>query len=739
MGNWLAARRADSAALAIISALTLIFFWPVTSGIAWIPQGGGDLASFLWPIYSYAARSLWSGRVPLWNPTLYSGMPFVADNQTAVFYPVNLVAFLIAPSFPYAALEWLVVFHFGLAGAGMYRLVRRLLPASAIWPALLAAIAYMFSDVFITHVGNLNIVAVAAWLPWAFGALHEALHRSSPGWAIAAGVLVGVAALAGHAQMLLMSLGVLGLYTLWHTLRSAGRRWAPVGLLTLALGVAFGLSALTIIPAIELTQYTARARLTYESAAQFSLPWAGLAGLFSPLTFGRGALHFWAPWDRVELGYLGVLPLLLAGYAVARSRQGLPAFMLLLAAVGLLVALGHQTPLHRWLYQWVPGFAQLRVPARFILVTDFALAVLAAHGWHHLPELPQRWRLGWGGALLIITASASLWGYTSARLQGGTSRGENLGWALGVSLSLLTLSILLAWRFRPSQPWAGALASGLLALDLIGHGAWIEADRADPTAGFQFPLAVEFLQSREGPTRINNASSLWAPDAAARAGLEDIDGLANPLGLAAYRTYLDALEARGTRRYDFLNVQWVIAEKGLAPSDDPEIVPVFADDPHVDVYLNMAALPRVTLVYSATAVPDGEAAFRAITAPGFDPAAGVILETSDPLLARHVSADSNLYYLAYAPESFSIVVRHSAPAYLVFSEVWYPGWRAWVDDVEVPVLRANFTFRAVALATPGEQLVRMQFDPPSWKIGLAVTLATLLGCLTYGGWKWRRR
>ncbi len=119
--------RYDAIALLCLALLALIFFWPVTLGHGWIPRGGGDLASFLWPTYTYASQSLHAGRLPLWNPTLYSGAPFAADNQTSLFYPINLVVFLLAPTLPYTAMEWLVVFHFWVAGASMYFCLRALL------------------------------------------------------------------------------------------------------------------------------------------------------------------------------------------------------------------------------------------------------------------------------------------------------------------------------------------------------------------------------------------------------------------------------------------------------------------------------------------------------------------------------------------------------------------------------------------------------------------------------------
>jgi hypothetical protein len=744
--------RAAALALTVLALLALVFFWPVTFNQGWIPRGGGDLVSFLWPTYSYAAQSLHAGRIPLWNPTLYSGAPFVADNQSGVFYPLNLLAFLLAPSLPYRALEWLVVIHVWLAGVNMYLLLRVLLapPASgAQLPALFSAIAYMFSDVFITHIGNLNIVAVAAWLPLALAGVYLAFTRRSLRWAISAGLVLGVAALAGHAQTMLMVFGAVGLFGGWQMAASRGL-WLGLrsktiirdllwglGRVALIFLVAIGLSALALFPAIEITPFTGRARLDYAAASEYSLPWAGLAGLFSPLLFGRGAANFWGPWPRVELGYLGVLPLLFAGLAPFRTRRGLTFFFGALAVFGLLVALGANTPFHRLLYDVVPGFAQLRVPARFILLTDFALAVLGGLGLNELITIKasDTWGRRWA-ITLLIGAPLVLW-LAHCRVAAGPEHDSNLWWAMGVTIAMLLCSLLLIIS-NPLRPFAPTLALLLLSADLLGHGAWVEVEPNDPTTGFAPSPALAYVQSQPGPTRIDNVAGAWSPDLAARFGLEDIDGLSNPLALAGYQTYLGAMGERGSLLYDFLNAQFIIAEKGRPPAADPAIVPVHNEDPAVDVYLNTEAMPRVNLIYSSVVVTRGEAAFGAIHAPGFDPRTTVVIENGPALNGPSPRGESNLYYLDYRPEAFTVVALTPGPAYLVFSEVWYPGWRAWVDGVETPIYKANFAFRAVYLNVAGEHTVTMRFESLSWKIGLGLTTLTLLGCFAFGVWAIRK-
>src|SRR5690606_28562821 len=79
--------------------------------------------------------------------------------------------------------------------------------------AFFGAIAFEFSDLFIVHFGNLNMIAVAAWLPLIFLIYHHALRRHSPGLAAAAGAVLALATLAGHIQITLFILLLLGLYT----------------------------------------------------------------------------------------------------------------------------------------------------------------------------------------------------------------------------------------------------------------------------------------------------------------------------------------------------------------------------------------------------------------------------------------------------------------------------------------------------------------------------------------------
>ncbi|MBI3241726.1 MAG: hypothetical protein HYZ49_05470, partial [Chloroflexi bacterium] len=246
--------RTDLVAFIFIFLAALAFVWPLFAPGWIIPQGSGDLVSFLWPTYRYAAQhlnfqSLFTNyRSLLWNPTLYSGAPFAADNQTGLFYPPNFLLFLLFPDLPYTALEALVAFHLFLSGAGMYLFTRFELRDLGFWKlefGIFPALAFMASDVFITHLGNLNIIAVSAYLPLIFLCLRQTLDVSrltfdAMRWSILTGLLLGLATLAGHAQMTFILALACALYGLYELIIQ--RHWRVIALGALSALVAFGLA-----------------------------------------------------------------------------------------------------------------------------------------------------------------------------------------------------------------------------------------------------------------------------------------------------------------------------------------------------------------------------------------------------------------------------------------------------------------------------------------------------------------
>jgi hypothetical protein len=613
----------------LLLALTLGFFWRTISGDVYQPADGGDLVSFLFPTYRFAASQISQWTLPLWNPHLYGGAPFISDIQAGFLYPPNLLLFLTNPDFPYETMQWLVIGHLFWAGLGTYVLLRTLRfggrfgdrPVSRP-AALFAAIAFQFSDPLLIHMGNLNLIAVLAWLPWILAAFYRALSARSWAWAALTALLFAIANYAGHAQSSLyvgLAVGVMGVA--WGMMkvedsglkiggsedqdRSEDRSAAAVSsrrpnfnlqssilFLFLIFILTLLLTAPILLPAAEMTQYTERSEFVYQDTVAYSLAPTQAIGLITPGFFGRGPALHWSLWDRVETPYAGVATLLLAlaGLMLAGSaaRRRLWPWAIL-AGFGFVTALGVYAILHGWLTLVVPGMDQFRAPARALVLWTLGVSVLAAAGF----DLAARWPaqmartitddendeqaygrfngvLKWGAILLagiftplMYLALLLTQDNPTAFLRASVA---SLAITLAAGFWLGTWALIAMRRagwFSP-RVFAGLMVA-LLFADLAATGAYTDISSTDPTAGFQHPELVAFLKADADLFRIDTRTDiedLWQPDGAALHGLQDVGGVANPLMLTQWRDLWESTGGRQSERYDQLNVKYVLVRDG---------------------------------------------------------------------------------------------------------------------------------------------------------------------------------
>lgn len=390
-----------------LAGLIALFLWRLVGGNLILAQG--DAFLYFYPYWEAASQALRSGRVPLWNPQLFMGAPFLANSQVGFFYPLNWPVWWLLPV-PYTFTASIVL-HLGLGGLGVYWLGRRRLGLSRPG-AFLSASLFALSGYLMAQVAHINQLQGLAWLPWVLGVYDLGLAGGSGGWwrwlratlpthLLLAGLLALQLA-AGHTQTLFITLVGLGL---WLVVGTAGR-WrtdllrygAGLGLAGLLAG---GLVAIQLLPTLELIQRSGRAGgLPLNEALSFSL---------HPLLLTRSLLPDYGPPLFSE--YVAFLPLtacLLAGLAVWRCRSRPELFpVLVLTVVGLFFALGQFNPLYVLLAR-LPGFAFFRVPARWLVLYSFGMALLAGAGWDSLADLPNRRRplviglffllalIGWG-------------------------------------------------------------------------------------------------------------------------------------------------------------------------------------------------------------------------------------------------------------------------------------------------------------------------------------------------------
>ena len=162
------------------------------------------------------------------------------------------------------------------------------------------------------------------------------------------------------------------------------------------------------------------------------------------------------------------------------------------------------------------------------------------------------------------------------------------------------------------------------------------------------------------------------------------------------------------------DVQLAIGDPRLLDARlDPGLDLVFNRE--VAIFQHANAVDRAYLVAQAQPVETSAHALAVATAAGFDPRTTVILEGAADA-PQPTGAPGRAEITHYGPNEVTVVTRADSTNYLVLADQYYPGWRAFLDGVEVPIYPANYIVRAVAVPA-GEHTVRFVYAPRALAVG----------------------
>lgn len=735
-----------------------------------------------YPWRLFAGRSLQEGHLPLWNPYMLCGTPFLANLLSAVLYPPNLL-FTMVPvgkGFGYSAL-----LHLTLVGWGMFFFLREI--GLRRGPAGVGAAAFTFNGFFVAWLEYPNVsLWVGSWLPWALFLWERAWRHRSGSWLAAASLVLGLQFTGGHAQISFYVVLGFGLYALFRLLssgttgRPAWRRVLSALALYLLLPLALAglLGAPQLLPSFEMAAHSDRQNVPLEAVRRNALPPAQLLCLYLlPNLFGNSRFHnlYWGNFNFIEMsGYVGVTTFLAALLTLPlfrrapREQRTCAGFFWGLTGLCLLLAL--VTPVYTLFFYLVPGFRQLTAPARILYLHAFAWAALAALGVAWLGEEGKgkegegrggKGETDWRTLAIFLRAAAGGLAFAivlTMRFFADFFREERVrGLELrGVGLTVLWAALTLAWiglrdRLRPTL-WTAGLG-GLILLDLLAFGLGFNPTVPAEMLYFETP-AIRYLCDHLGLQRMATtaesgprAALEWMPPNTQMVyGLRSIQG-SDSLTLAQF-TELVQVCAPGARNpdwatldrplVDLLGVRYILTPRELSPQRFRRVL----TDRRTHLYENPQALPRAFTLPQARFLPDLAAVRAAMAAPDFDPRAAVLLEGEEgfPPLPKGESPSGGTSPLSTAfsvaeetPNRVTVkgVVPQSLGAWLVLNDTYYPGWQAYVDGQRQPIRRAYGTLRAVRLEA-GSHEVRFVYQPTSFRVGMFLALAAWSGLVGMG-------
>jgi len=721
------------------------------------------------------------GRLPLWNPYLYGGVPTIEAGSGDILYPPAFILHMLLPLVP--ALAWKLILHVFAAGLCMYACARSFGASRLV--ALFAGVAWMLSANLVSLVlgGQDGKMYVITLFPAALGLLVSALDRPTLLRFVWLGAVAGLL-LTAHPQVSFYAWLALGLYAIGGIVarRKDGSRLLGLRIAggALSLTIALGVALIVLLPMYRyLRDVSPRAGpgLSYQTAASYSLNPEEVVNFVVPdfsgdndTYWGRNPLKHNSEYGGVVVFALGIAGLLaLKG---DRRRIGLGV----MALVALLYAVGATTPVFRLMFLTIPGLKRFRAPSLATFLMLASMVILACLLLERIlkdretPEIKVATRvLTVIGALALVLAIAVQAGGAGAltpwnALFGAPPRFQAIpanlsAMALGGMLAALwcglAVAALIAWR----RGILGAMSlvlclTTITAFDLLRVDApYVQV--APYTAYFPEDPGFDALRAQLGPGERVLPGSVN--------GRNVLDG-GGPDGgyLATYRIpevfgyhsnqlrWYDQLTRREQRNnigsIEELQAYWIglLRSPALrALSARVAILPfqvelpgyaMLGSDRQKAIYRDSTALPAVSVIPTIRVEADSVKRLDLLWDPAFDVSKEVLVDAPVPSLGQGGGTGS-ARLVADGADSVAIEATTTGPSMLLLSRTFHPSWKATVDGAPVPAVRVNHALIGVPLAAAGTHQVSVRYRPAvvaeaklvttaSWAIVLLATLGS---------------
>ena len=776
--------------------LVHIFFWKLL-----VPGRvlfGTDIMSQSYPIQHMAVQEMIKNRsLMLWNPYIFSGMPFLASFSFPFFYPFALLFFILPLGF---AMGYEILLHFFLMGLFMYLLLTHLkLSRQA---AFVGGLLFMFSAhlVSLVYPGHGGKIFTMTYLPLAVLFLDRAMDSRPFRNLTLMGLTVGLMFFGGHIQILFycgIALFVFFVVRLLADIRRKGPAWGLKATAGFAYAFLLGtmLYAVMLFPAWQYRGYTGRAggvtgASTYQFATSFSQPpedmlyialrnpfgWGKDYGPDFPNTheiFYRGRIGL-----RLSVDYFGVFGLMLAfiGAAFVRNRYTWYAFGLALLAMFL--ALGMFNPWYYYVYKYVPGFSMFRVPYAIMILVPFCLSILAAFGLQRLMHFKKEelkkldFVLGGGFLLLLFVMGVALyWGSDMDRTINSLLSHQwirEMLWNdfsdvyqrlsfflknLYVFTAFLAASLLVLFIYRKGWlkvKYLAAVSAAFILFEVWPVG-W-DFVKTVPSSSIQgkYFKETDEVKTIEADGRDGRVFSLVNNNELLYRGIQALTGY-HAAPLEYYERLLDSIS------FDNGIIDMLDAKYLMLPKEPEYNFASFPDDAGGNrmkakyealpadgmyFYKNHGAGRKAWLAGTVWKADDEDEALGIVSDPRFEPFKMAVL-TKDLDMPVDRSADlsqQKVEITSYKPDRVEYAVSAPAAALMVASEVWYPGWKAYIDGKKTEVFRTDYALRGIYMPA-GEHKVVFKFEPVAFRVGAAVSLAALLffaaviGLPSYRKWR----
>lgn len=695
-----------------------------------------DVISQIYPWKTLTIDTFKDFQIPLWNPYSFSGTPNLANYQSAVLSPFNVLFFV----FKFIdAWSLMVLLQPLLAGIFMYLCLSSF--AITKKSAILGSLSFMFCGFITTWMAYATLAFAILYLPLAIYSVEKFYNTKKSRFLILLSFCFPLSFFSGHFQISIYFLLGLGLFVLYKaiTVRSLNLFFST--LIYSLIGLFLSLPQL--LPSIELYNQSLRSGIFQKIEA---IPWGYLPTLIAPDFFGNPVTRndwfgHYAEWN----GYIGILPLLLAFYAVIKNTKKIIWFFLLLAAVSLL--LSFSSPLLDLLIMLKIPVLSTSAASRIIVLFSFSASALAAFGLDTLVEDLDKNKFK---KILIWLFSFSLvilglWVVIIFKLFLPIEKiiiaKQNL--LLPTFIFIFFVILLLTFSILKKKI-KNVLLFELLILvvilitsfDLLRFSSkWMPFESKNLVYP-NVPVVNEFKKIQGMGRVLGNLGG----EATTTYKLESIEGY-DALYIKRYGEFIASLNTgkleesprsvvlfpkyglNTKKAVDLLNIKYIVQKvgDGHAPWAFPfwtykeGVFTLLYNDPSYQVLQNNEVLQRAFLVNKYVVEQNPQKILDVMFNNDFDLGKEIVLEKNPNLKLDMKAGTARI--ISYSPNKIVINTKSNGNSLLFLSDSYYKDFKAMVDGKNSEIYRADFAFRAV-FVPKGNHTVEFAYSPFSFKLGV---------------------
>ena len=728
-----------------------------------------DVLRLLYPAKEFSINSFKNLDLPFWNPYNFSGNPHLASLQSGSFYPLNIIFWL----FPFiSAWTAYIVTQPILAAIFTYFLLREL--RLGIKSSIFGALSFAFSSYQVVWMEYGNIGHSILWLPLAMWLSLKNIRQPSLLNSIVLILALTSSILAGYLQDTFYLYIFLFAFIVFNIIVGNKNRlltklagFIPIFILPILL------SAIQLLPTIELFFHSARSSYTLSSFLKLLIPSVHLATAFVPDFFGNPATrNYWLSGTYIErVSYIGVLPLFFAVYGIIKKRTHLIWFFII--SMSFVYLITFDSIFSRILYSiFLPPFISTAVPSRIMFIFCFSASLLAAYGFDYLQK-DKISKKFWVSMLMIACVYLFLWVFVIAwpAIFKSQSWNQNLNISMRnlviptVIFLLGATIIYLSFKLKSFKQHLLAAAILLTIFDLFYFFNKITPFSPKESI-YPKTEVIEYLKTRQGIDRSwGYGSGYIEANIQTHENIFSTNGY-DALHIKRYGEMLtaskngkilklipgaDANIASGYGENDLKNNYYrqqflnLLGVKYVLHKINPDRKPFLSDTqtfPEAtyrliwqkggwQIYENKKVMPRFFLASNYVIEKDRQKIINRILDENFDMRETLVLEESiSPKHNLKKDSKANVKMVSFAPNKIILTTSAATDMLLFLSDNYYPGWKVSIDGENDKIYRADYSFRAVPV-TQGKHQVVFSYYPWSFAWGLKISSITVLSIVFF--------